>query len=136
MENRRTQDPLKQPINIYEVHLGSWKRKADQQDHFLSYREATEELIPYAKELGYTHLELLPLAEHPLDASWGYQVTGYFAPSSRYGSPVDFMNFVDQCHHHGLGVIMDWVPGHFPTDAHGLAHFDGTTLYEHEDPRS
>ena len=135
MENRRTQDPLKQPINIYEVHLGSWKRKADQQDRFLSYREATEELIPYAKDMGYTHLELLPLAEHPLDASWGYQVTGYFAPSSRYGSPADFMNFVDQCHHHGLGVIMDWVPGHFPTDAHGLARFDGTPLYEHEDPR-
>jgi len=135
MENRTQQDPLKQPINIYEVHLGSWKRKADQENRFLTYREAVEELIPYTKEMGYTHLELLPLAEHPLDASWGYQVTGYFAPSSRYGSPADFMYFVDQCHQHGLGVIMDWVPGHFPTDSHGLARFDGTALYEHEDPR-
>ncbi len=119
MENRTQQDPLKQPINIYEVHLGSWKRKADQENRFLTYREAAEELIPYTKEMGYTHLELMPLAEHPLDASWGYQVTGYFAPSSRYGSPADFMYFVDQCHQHGLGVIMDWVPGHFPTDSHG-----------------
>ena len=135
MENRTRQDPLKQPINIYEVHLGSWKRKADQENRFLTYREAVEELIPYTKEMGYTHLELMPLAEHPLDASWGYQVTGYFAPSSRYGSPADFMYFVDQCHQHGLGVIMDWVPGHFPTDSHGLARFDGTALYEHEDPR-
>ena len=129
IENRNQQDPLKQPIYIYEVHLGSWKRKADQENRFLTYREAVEDLIPYTKEMGYTHLELLPLAEHPLDASWGYQVTGYFAPSSRYGSPADFMYFVDQCHQHGLGVIMDWVPGHFPTDAHGLARFDGTALY-------
>lgn len=135
LERREQIDWLAQPLNIYEVHLGSWKRKPEEGDRFLSYRELADDLVPYAKRMGYTHLELLPIAEHPFDGSWGYQVTGYFAPSSRYGSPEDFMYFVDRCHSEGLGVILDWVPGHFPKDAHGLAQFDGTPLYEHQDPR-
>ena len=133
MSARAQRDPLAEPMNIYEVHPGSWRR--GQQDSFLSYRQLADELVPYLVDMGYTHLELLPVAEHPLDASWGYQVTGYFAPTSRYGPPADFMHLVDTCHQNGIAVILDWVPAHFPKDGHGLNYFDGTHLYSHEDPR-
>ncbi len=126
---------LRAPMAAYEVHLGSWARMPDEGDRFLTYRELADRLVPYAKKQGYTHLELLPVMEHPFSGSWGYQVVGYYAPTSRHGAPEDFKHFVDECHRHGLGVILDWVPGHFPKDAHGLARFDGTALYEHEDPR-
>ncbi len=135
IERREDRNPQTEPLNVYEVHLGSWKRKPEEEERFLTYRELADDLIPYAKRMGYTHLELLPVAEHPFDGSWGYQVTGYFAPTSRFGSPDDFKFFVDRCHAEGLGVILDWVPGHFPKDAHGLANFDGSPLYEHADPR-
>lgn len=135
LEERRHRNPLQQPISIYEVHLGSWKRKGQEGEDFLSYRDLGRELVAYVKEMGYTHIELLPIAEHPLDGSWGYQVTGYFAPTARFGTPDDFQFFVDHCHQNGIGVILDWVPAHFPRDAHGLASFDGTHLYEHQDPR-
>ncbi|NQT38156.1 MAG: 1,4-alpha-glucan branching enzyme, partial [Planctomycetes bacterium] len=126
---------LKEPISIYEVHLGSWRRPGDDPTRWLSYRELADELAEYCVEMGYTHIQLLPVSEHPLSASWGYQTVGYFAATSRYGSPHDFMHFVDVCHQHGLGVILDWVPAHFPRDGHGLRQFDGTPLYEHADPR-
>ncbi|WAL60180.1 1,4-alpha-glucan branching enzyme [Thermocoleostomius sinensis] len=156
MEKRRHTEPLTQPISVYEVHLGSWMHGSASEPaidaegnpippvivadlkpgaRFLTYRELADKLIPYVKELGFTHLELLPIAEHPFDGSWGYQVTGYYAATSRFGTPQDFMYFVDQCHQNGIGVILDWVPGHFPKDGHGLAFFDGTALYEYGDPR-
>jgi 1,4-alpha-glucan branching enzyme len=123
------------PMSIYEVHLGSWRRREGEPQYSLSYRDLAATLVPYVRDLGYTHIELLPVMEHPFFGSWGYQVVGFFAPSSRFGTPDDFRYFVDQCHQHGLGVILDWVPGHFPKDGHGLVRFDGTALYEHEDPR-
>jgi len=135
IKKRETINWYEEPIAAYEVHLGSWKRKGDAGEQFLTYRELAADLIPYVKDLGYTHIELMPITEHPLDASWGYQVVGYFAPTSRFGTPDDFKYFVDQCHQAGIGVILDWVPAHFPKDSHGLGHFDGTALYEHEDPR-
>ena len=155
MEERRHSDPLSKPISVYEMHIGSWLHASSEEKtrllsgesepvrvsewkpeaRFLSYYELAEKLIPYVKELGYTHIELLPIAEHPFDGSWGYQVTGYYAATSRYGNPEDLMYFIDRCHQNGIGVIVDWVPGHFPKDGHGLAFFDGTHLYEHADPR-
>jgi 1,4-alpha-glucan branching enzyme len=133
MTNRVQYDWLHQPMSIYEVHLGSWRR--DKRGNFLNYRELAVQLVDYIKELGFTHIELLPITEHPLDASWGYQTTGYFAPSSRHGTPDDFRYFVDYCHQHQIGIILDWVPAHFPKDSFALARFDGSPLYEHEDPR-
>jgi len=135
MEARRSKNWPQSPINIYEVHLGSWRRKTGEGKRQLSYLELAEELLPYAMEMGYTHIELLPVAEHPFEGSWGYQVTHYYAPTSRFGPPDDFRHFVDKCHQAGIGVIIDWVPAHFPKDAHALAEFDGTDLYEHMDPR-
>ena len=123
------------PVSIYEVHLGSWRRVSEDHHRWLTYHELADQLIPYVKELGYTHIELLPVMEHPYDGSWGYQTLGYFAATSRYGSPAEFMEFVDRCHQAGIGVILDWTPAHFPRDAHGLAQFDGSHLYEHADPR-
>ena len=122
------------PMSIYEVHLGSWKR-AERGGRVMTYREMAAELVPYVRDLGFTHIELLPVMEHPFTGSWGYQVIGFFAPTSRFGTPDDFRYFVDACHQAGIGVLLDWVPGHFPKDAHGLARFDGTALYEHADPR-
>jgi len=135
MDARSATDPLTRPINIYELHPGSWRRDYRRTPQFLNWREIADELIPYVLDLGHTHVELMGVAEHPLDGSWGYQVVGYYAPTARFGTPQDFMYFVDRCHQAGLGVIMDWVPAHFPRDDHGLAWFDGTALYEHADPR-
>jgi 1,4-alpha-glucan branching enzyme len=123
------------PISIYEVHLGSWQRVAQEGNRWLTYRELADRLVPYVKRLGYTHIELLPVTEHPFDGSWGYQTIGYYAVTSRFGSPTDFMYFVDRCHQAGIGVLLDWTPAHFPRDDHGLANFDGTHLYDHADPR-
>lgn len=135
MSRRHTAHTLDAPISIYEVHLGSWRRKPEASNRWLSYREAAEQLADYCTDLGYTHVELLPINEHPFDASWGYQTVSYYAPTSRFGTPQEFMHFVDTLHRRGIGVILDWVPAHFPRDEHGLGYFDGTHLYEHADPR-
>ena len=133
LAQRQSRSWLHEPMSIYEVHLGSWQR--DARGNFLNYRDLAEQLVTYVKHMGFTHIELLPITEHPLDISWGYQTTGYFAPTSRFGTPDDFRFFVDTCHANNIGVLLDWVPAHFPKDSFALARFDGTPLYEHEDPR-
>ncbi len=133
IDHREKRDWLHEPMSIYEVHLGSWQK--DAQGNFLNYRELATRLVEHVKQLGFTHIELMPITEHPFDGSWGYQTTGYYAPTSRFGSPDDFRYFIDYCHANGIGVMLDWAPGHFPKDAFGLARFDGSALYEHEDPR-
>ncbi len=135
MAKRATANPTREPIAIYEVHPGSWRRSWHRKPAFLTWDELADQLIPYVQDLGYTHIELIGVAEHPFDGSWGYQVLGHFAPTARHGTPRDFKRFVDRCHQAGIGVFMDWVPAHFPRDAHGLAEFDGTHLYEHQDAR-
>lgn len=135
MRDRAAKNSLDAPLSIYEVHLGSWMRAPEEGNRYLTYRELAHRLVEYVKQMGYTHIELLPVTEHPYDGSWGYQTIGYFAPTSRHGEPDEFMYFVDYCHRNDVGVILDWVPAHFPKDGHGLAYFDGTHLYEHSDPR-
>ena len=135
MKNRHQNNSLDAPMSVYEVHLGSWRRNPDEAGRSLYYFELAKELVDYVKEMGYTHVELMPVMEHPFFGSWGYQITGYFAPSSRFGNPQEFMYLIDSLHQAGIGVIFDWVPSHFPTDGHGLAFFDGTHLYEHADPK-
>ncbi len=135
MSKRNRFNSLDSPISIYEVHLGSWRRVPDEGNRFLTYREIAPYLVEYVKEMGFTHVEFLPIMEHPFYGSWGYQVIGYFAPTSRYGTPQDFMHLIDHLHQNNIGVILDWVPSHFPDDGHGLVYFDGTYLYEHQDPK-
>ncbi len=135
LSSRGEQQSFRKPISIYEVYLASWKRKGPDNNEYLGYRELAQELVPYVKECGFTHIELMPIAEHPYDPSWGYQITGYYAPTSRFGDPDDLKYFINECHKAGIGVIMDWVPGHFPKDEQGLQMFDGTPLYEYADPR-
>ncbi|MFC1892623.1 1,4-alpha-glucan branching protein GlgB [Chloroflexota bacterium] len=135
MEKRREKNALDSPVSIYEMHLGSWRRVPEEGNRSLSYREMAPQLAEYIQQMGFTHVEFLPVMEHPFYGSWGYQTTGYFAPTSRYGTPQDFMSLVDYLHQHDIGVILDWVPSHFPNDEHGLGYFNGTHLYEHEDPR-
>jgi len=135
MAQRRSKGAIDAPVSIYEVHLGSWRRRYDDGGRPLSYKELARDLVPYVKDMGFTHIELMPISEFPFDGSWGYQPVGLYAPTIRFGPPHEFRDFVEAAHQAGLGVLLDWVPGHFPTDAHGLAHFDGTHLYEHADPR-
>ena len=135
MADRGRANALDAPVSIYEVHLGSWRRKPEKANRWLSYRELADSLADYVSQMGFTHVEFLPVTEHPFDGSWGYQTVGYFAPTSRFGTPQDFMYLVDRLHQRGIGVILDWVPAHFPSDAHGIGYFDGTYLYEHADPR-
>lgn len=135
MDNRYKYNCLTSPVSIYEVHLGSWRRIVEENNRFLTYKEAAHYLAGYVKDMGFTHVEFLPVMEHPFYGSWGYQPLGYFAPTSRYGTPQDFMYLVDYLHQNGIGIILDWVPSHFPSDEYGLAYFDGTSLYEHSDPR-
>ena len=135
MQQRRDTNPLERPISIYEVHLGSWRQGHDRPHNWLNYRDLADQLVQYCHQMGYTHIELLPVSEHPFSGSWGYQTLGYFAATSRHGSPEDFMYFVDHCHRNDIGIIIDWVPAHFPRDGHGLMRFDGSPLYEHADPR-
>ena len=135
MKTRAGRNNRDAPVSIYEVHLGSWKRKPEEGNRYLTYHELADDLVPYVKDMGFTHIELMPVHEYPFDGSWGYQPVGLFAPTSRYGTPNDLRYFVDACHLAGLGVLIDWVAGHFPTDPHGLVYFDGTHLYEHSDPR-
>ena len=135
LSEREHHNALDAPISMYEVHLGSWMRVPEDGNRYLSYRELAQKLAEYVKDMGYTHVQLMPVTEHPLDASWGYQTIGYFAPTSRFGKPEEFMYFVDYMHQNGIGIILDWVPAHFPKDGHGLSRFDGTCLYEHADPR-
>ncbi len=135
MHRRANDDPMKRPMNVYEVHLGSWQKGSEGPHGWLNYRDLAHRLVDYCKQLNFTHLELMPVSEHPFTGSWGYQTVGYYAATSRYGTPEDFMYFVDYCHRNDIGVILDWVPAHFPRDGHGLRKFDGTSLYEHDDPR-
>ena len=134
MKERHDRNALDAPISVYEVHLGSWRRVPEEGNRYLTYRELAPRLADYVKQLGFTHVEFLPVMEHPFYGSWGYQTTGYFSPTSRYGTPQDFMYLVDYLHRHNIGVFLDWVPSHFPDDQHSLVYFDGTHLYEHEDP--
>ena len=135
MKERDSTNPLDDPISVYELHAGSWKRVIEENNRFLTYRELAKVLVPYVRDMGFTHIEFLPVMAHPYDPSWGYQVSGYYSPTPRHGKPEDFMYLVDYCHQNEIGVILDWVPAHFPKDAHALARFDGTCLYEHVDPR-
>ncbi len=135
LQRRKEINHAEAPISVYELHLGSWRQDSQRENGWMNYRDLAPQIVEYCQQLGFTHIELMPISEHPYTGSWGYQTVGYFAVTSRYGTPTDFMYFVDYCHQHGLGVIIDWVPAHFPKDSFGLARFDGTALYEHADPR-